>query len=100
MTQWNDIGYVVSSKYRIAALRQLTDGPCTPTTISREEELQISHISRALKGLRENGLVELLVPEERKKGRIYSATEDGEEIWDGIICNDMEPNNTPKTAPA
>jgi len=96
MTNWDKIGFVVASKYRIAALRQVSEKPCTPTTIARNEDMQISHVSRALKTLREKEIVELLVPEERKKGRIYAATEDGEKIWKNIINHEMETNTQSK----
>lgn len=82
--EWNEIGFVISSRYRVAVLERLDEGPATPSQIADDAELSITHISRALRGLRKRSLVELLVPEERKKGRIYGMTDHGEEIWTRI----------------
>lgn len=81
---WEEIGFVISSQYRVAVLRRLSEGPATPSQIAETADLSISHISRALHGLRERDLVELLVPEERKKGRIYGVTDHGRKIWTRI----------------
>lgn len=80
-TDWDDVGYVVSSKYRTAVLRVLSDGPATPTTIADESGLGITHISRALGRLQDRDVVELAVPEDQHKGRFYDLTEQGEELW-------------------
>lgn len=87
---WNVIGYIVSSKYRVMVIKHLQSNPKTPTQISRSEKTQISHISRALQQLREKDLVELLVSEEQKKGRIYSTTGKGNNAWEKMVSNDME----------
>lgn len=86
---WEEIGFVISSQYRIAVLRRLAEGPATPSQIATDADRSISHISRALHRLREHGLVELLVPEERKKGRVYGITEQGEEIWERIEAENL-----------
>jgi len=52
-------------------------------------ELSVSHVSRALGSLREKDLVELLVPEERRKGRVYGITSAGEEVWADISTKDL-----------
>ncbi|AHG04031.1 hypothetical protein HALDL1_10795 [Halobacterium sp. DL1] len=52
-------------------------------------ELSVTHVSRALKSLRERDLVELLVPEERRKGRVYGITEQGQEAWELIQAKDL-----------
>lgn len=90
-TEWDQIGYVISSKYRIAVLRQLAAEPSTPTTIADESGLGITHISRALRRLREREMVELLVPEARQKGRLYAMTELGESVWKHIVTTDLLP---------
>ncbi|UIO98923.1 helix-turn-helix domain-containing protein [Halobaculum sp. CBA1158] len=74
---WNTIGSVMASDHRVAVLDRLTNGPATPTTIAEDTGLSVSHVSRALGQLRDADLVELLVPEERRKGRIYGTTDDG-----------------------
>ena len=86
---WDKIGYVISSKYRIAVLRQLSSGPATPTTIAEQTELSITHISRALRRLQDRDIIELIVPEKQRKGRLYALTDEGEAVWDGVVTMDL-----------
>lgn len=86
-TDWDDIGYIISSRYRILVLRRLAVGPATPSQIATDEEVGIAHVSRALQDLRDKELVDLLVSDDRKKGRVYGLTERGQELWETI---DME----------
>lgn len=81
---WEVIGFVISSGYRVAVLRRLAEGPATPSQIAEDTGRSISHISRALHNLRDRDLVHLLVPEERKKGRIYGMTDRGRSVWSQI----------------
>src|SRR6056297_2969254 len=83
-SDWDDVSFVISSQYRIAVLRRLADGPATPSRIANDADLGIAHISRALQGLRDRDLVELLVSEDRRKGRVYGVTEKGSQVWDKI----------------
>lgn len=86
---WDDIGFVISSQYRVAVLQQLAAGPATPSKMADESGLAISHISRALGKLRDRTMVELLVSEDQKKGRVYGITEHGEEVWQKIEAEKM-----------
>ena len=86
--EWNAIGFVISSSYRVTVLRRLNTGPATPSQIANDEDIAITHVSRALNELGDRDLVELLVPENRRKGRVYGITEKGEQIW-----NQMEAQN-------
>lgn len=86
---WDEVGYVISSRYRVAVLSRLADSPATPSKIAADEGLSVSHVSRALSGLGEHDLVELLVPEERRKGRVYGITTEGREAWDLIQAKDL-----------
>lgn len=81
---WDQIGFIISSKYRRAVLEQLVEGPSIPSSIASRTGLPITHISRALRSLRERSLVELLVSKEKRKGRIYGITEKGKRLWDRI----------------
>lgn len=81
---WDDISFVLSSKYRKEVLKQLTVGPATTSQIANRRDLSISHVSRALGQLREQDLVELLVSEERRKGRVYRITDRGSEAWEKV----------------
>lgn len=87
--EWDEIGFVISSRYRVAVLKRLAEGPATPSQLATDSGLAIAHISRALRGLRDRGLVELLVSEDRKKGRVYGVTEKGEEIWEQIQAQNL-----------
>jgi len=88
-TEWDDVSYVISSRYRIATLRRLADGPATPSRIADETELSVAHVSRALQELRDHELVELLVSEDRKKGRVYGITDRGNQVWETIETENM-----------
>lgn len=82
---WDEVGYVLSSKYRTEVMEFLADTPRTPSAMAKpNSEIPIAHVSRALSNLRERGLVELLVDEDRKKGRLYGLTDDGEEVWEVV----------------
>ena len=86
---WDEISYVISSRYRIATLRRLSDGPATPSLIADETDLSIAHVSRALQELRDADLVTLLVSENRRKGRVYGITDAGLEVWETIEAENM-----------
>lgn len=86
---WDDIGYVISSQYRVEVLKYLVTGPATPSKIASEVGISITHVSRAIQNLRERSLVDLLVPEERRKGRVYGATEKGETLWNRIEAENL-----------
>lgn len=77
--------YTLNSKYRRAVLAHLAEaGRATPKGIADDAEIPRSHVSRALGELREKGVVELLVSEERSVGRYYGLTEVGEGVWDRL----------------
>jgi len=82
---WDEVGYVISSTYRISVMKHLAESPKTPSSMAKPHtDMEIAHVSRALKNLRERDLVELLVDEDRKKGRFYGLTADGEEVWEVV----------------
>jgi DNA-binding MarR family transcriptional regulator len=88
-SEWDEISFVISSRYRIIALRRLAVGPATPSQIASDAEVGIAHVSRALQGLRERSLVDLLVSENRKKGRVYGLTDQGREVWETIEAENL-----------
>lgn len=81
---WGKVGFVDSSTYRKEVLSLLVESRLTPKELSEETPIELSHISRTLKQLKEKDLVELLVPEEQQKGRIHGATEEGKQVWDAV----------------
>ncbi len=86
---WDAVSDVVSSTYRVAVLERLAIGPATPSQIAEDREIPISHVSRALGRLREQSLVELLVSDDRRKGRVYGITDHGSEIWQTIEAENL-----------
>ncbi|WP_262177422.1 winged helix-turn-helix domain-containing protein [Haloarcula laminariae] len=87
--EWDDVSYVISSQYRVATLERLQTGPATPSLIATDTDLSIAHVSRALQELQEAELVTLLVSEERRKGRVYGATEQGTAVMETIHAQNM-----------
>lgn len=83
-TDYADAGFVISSSYRTIVLQRLVEAPATPSAIAKETGIDIAHVSRALQELREKDCVELLVPEDRKKGRIYGPAERGREAAETV----------------
>jgi len=79
---WDHISYVTASQYRVVTLRELDDQPATPSQIAETTGEHPAVISRALTDMRENGLVELLVSEDRQKRRFYGMTSAGETVLD------------------
>jgi DNA-binding HxlR family transcriptional regulator len=78
---WDAVSTVKASHYRTKAVRSLSDAPMTPSEVADDHDLEeMAHVSRALSELCEAGLVELLVDEGTKKGRIYGLTEAGEDV--------------------
>jgi DNA-binding MarR family transcriptional regulator len=77
----DDVSFVISSRYRTVVMHALREGAATPSTIAGEADVGITHVSRALQRLRDRGVVELLVSEDRKKGRLYGLSESGERLW-------------------
>jgi DNA-binding MarR family transcriptional regulator len=86
---WDDISFVISSRYRVVSMQRLSDGPATPSQIAQDEEVGLSHVSRALQELRDRGLVTLLVSDNRNKGRVYGLTDAGADIWTRIETENM-----------
>lgn len=76
---WKKYAFVIAGQNRVKIILSLLDYPKTPTQISGETQIHISHVSRGLGELVEQQLVECITPE-RKRGRIYQLTKIGKEI--------------------
>lgn len=79
MTDWDKISFVVASQPRLKVFLELLESEKTPSNLAEELEIPISHVSKALKELKEEGIVECLTPD-RKKMKFYRATERGREL--------------------
>lgn len=88
-SRWDDVGYIISSRYRVLVLKRLMEGPATPSLIAADSESSITHVSRALQQLREQSHVTLLVSEDRKKGRVYGITDEGRSVWETLASKDL-----------
>lgn len=81
MTDYDAVAHVTSSGYRQQVLEQLAEDVKTPSEIADATDIEVSHVSRTLGELREYNLVELIVDEDRRKGRYYQITEKGDDVW-------------------
>jgi len=75
---WSKYSFVIRAKNRKLVLLSLSK-PKTPSQLAEELKLSLPHVSRALRELEKEGLVECLTPGE-KVGRIYRRTREGDEI--------------------
>lgn len=82
--EWDDVGFVLASKYRKGVVSHLGERSAQPSGVAEETGHPISNVSGEIRNLRDRGLVELLVPEERRKGRIYGLTDDGERVLEAM----------------
>jgi len=80
---WDTVSYVISSEVRLKVLIHLIRNASTPTNLSEKLSEPMSRISTTLRELMEIGAIESLTPE-RRKGKIYQATEKGKKIIEVI----------------
>ena len=80
---WEDVGYVMASKYRETILKKLSKKNYMPSILAKETNLRLSHISRALKELKIKNLI-VCLNNKSKKGKIYSLTDSGKRILELI----------------
>jgi predicted transcriptional regulator len=76
---WAKYGYVIASEYRKRVLVSLYVGPKTPTQVSEETKLYLSHVSHVINDLVKKELVKCLTPNLRR-GKLFSLTSVGKEI--------------------
>jgi predicted transcriptional regulator len=75
--------FVTSSSIRVKLLEHLTKEPMTPTELALLENKHVSHVSRALAELREQGLIEYIPNQSREKR--YKATIQGLTIYASLL---------------
>lgn len=71
--------YVISSTYRVRVIEGLDGEVLIPSKISKKIDLESKFVSKALRELKDRGLVEC-VNEEYRKGRLYRLTSEGEGV--------------------
>lgn len=84
-----DASFVSRSPNRTKVVRRLMKGNAMPAQIRDDTNQEFSRISEAAKSLRDNNLVELVVDEDTKRGRLYSITDRGEAAWEYMVENNM-----------
>lgn len=84
-----DAAFITLSPHRTKVVQRLARGNAIPAQIRDNTGQEYSRISEAANSLRDRGLVELVVPDDTKRGRLYSLTERGEEAWEYMLENNM-----------
>jgi len=77
-TKWEDISFIISSEYRKNVLKTL-DSPKMPSKISKELNINKTHISKTLKELKLKKLIKCLTPNSNK-GKLYKISDHGKDI--------------------
>lgn len=77
-----DVRWVINSKYRVGAMRELADGISYPKKIKEALDARYPNVSRALSELKERDMVEVVADEH--PGKLYALTDYGETIWTRI----------------
>lgn len=77
-TIWQDISYIIASEYRKKVLEKLIS-PKTPSKLSKEVDINIAHISRALSELESKNMAKCLTPNSNK-GKLYLITDYGKKV--------------------
>ncbi len=75
---WKLYSFVVRGKNRTRILTALTK-PMTPTQLKEKAGVSLSHVSHALRVLKEKGLAKCINPKD-KVGKLYRLTKKGKEI--------------------
>ena len=79
-TKWADISFVISSSYRKRVLESLENGnPKTPSKISKELNINKTHISKTLKELLSKKIIICLTPK-MNKSKLYIISNYGKEV--------------------
>ena len=71
--------FIRQAPNRLKVLKTLDNKTLMPSEISHETNIHNNNVSRALKQLKQNGLVYLINPD-AKKGRLYRLTDEGMEV--------------------
>ncbi len=80
---WEKYSFVVRGSNRSRTLKHLKS-PMTPSQLATASDVSLSHISKALRDLKGQGLAECINPDE-KVGKIYRRTKEGEEIAEQML---------------
>ena len=72
-------GWVKASSYRNRVMINLGNKVKTPSSIARDAQIKMNHVSVVLKALKEKGLI-ICLNEDSKKRRLYQMTDLGKTV--------------------
>lgn len=78
-----EYSWIKASEYRENLLLSLDEKPRTPKELSEISGYYLSHVSNVLSDLEDHDLAECITPD-RKKGRLWQATEKGQDIIEDL----------------
>lgn len=78
-----EYSWIKASEYRENILLALEEKPRAPKELSEMTDYYLSHVSNVLSDLEDHGLAECITPD-RRKGRLWTATEKGREIIEDL----------------
>jgi DNA-binding MarR family transcriptional regulator len=84
-----DASYIIRSPHRTKVIQRLIERNAIPSQIRDDTGLEYSRITEAANSLRDRSLIELLVSESTKRGRMYGITDRGEEAWAYLVEHNM-----------
>ena len=80
---FGSIGYVKAGSYRAKILLHTGAKMITPVELSKELNIHPSQVSRTLNELSNKGIIECVIPTNRK-GKLFSLTKLGQEIYNHL----------------
>lgn len=72
-------GWIKASSYRNRVMINLGNKTKTPSSIARDSQIKMNHVSMVLKALKEKKLI-VCLNEDSKKGRLYQMTNLGKQV--------------------
>lgn len=76
--EWDTSAFIIRSNYRKKVFLELSK-PQRPSQIAKTLDLRLTHVTRALRELKQKNLVKCLNPKE-SFGRFYELTSKGENV--------------------
>lgn len=83
---WELAGYVKGGDHRFDVFCYLArNGPRIPSEIADDLGKTQQRVYDGQEELKQAGLIELKVPESQKKGRLHALTENGRDVWEFML---------------
>ena len=76
-------GWIKASSYRNRVMINLGNKTKTPSSIARDSQIKMNHVSMVLKALKEKKLI-VCLNEDSKKGRLYQMTDLGKQVVQAV----------------